>query len=156
MILVFRTDDGRPVGEFEYFRFEQYRDRIPLHRDEVRLELRVGGRAGELIGEFHPRFTGGASSFVDFVTPIEPVTGIKPLVLVVRSAVPGPIVTVDWLSLEKATTPVQWGSVGAGPRREEEGDFIFPDPTHRPIARPGAKYPQGDSVLYRPRPPMPA
>jgi len=41
VFLVFQSDDATAVGEFEYFRFEQYRGRIPLAKNEVKLELRL-------------------------------------------------------------------------------------------------------------------
>ena len=46
VFVVFHAADNQPVGEFEYFRFEQYRGDLPLGKNEVKLELRVGSRTG--------------------------------------------------------------------------------------------------------------
>jgi hypothetical protein len=76
------------VAELEYFRFEQYRARIPLQQDEVKIEVRVGAKDGEKLGEFYPRFTGGADVFRETVATLEPLNlrGPAPLCLVVRAA----------------------------------------------------------------------
>ena len=63
VFLVFRGTADTPVGEFEYFRFEQYRGQTPLQTNEVKLEIRVGSKEGEKLGEYYPRFTGGADMF---------------------------------------------------------------------------------------------
>ena len=89
VFLVFRSADDKPVGEFEYFRFEQYRGQIPLQKNEVKLELRVGSKDGEKIGEFYPRCTGGRRHFRELVATLEPAQGTQPLFLVVRSALAG-------------------------------------------------------------------
>jgi len=140
VFLVFHSDDGKPVGEFEYFRFEQYRGQLTLQTAEVKLELRVGSNTGEKIGEFYPRNTDGSETFRDFVATLEPASGKYPLYVVVRSAVPGPIGAVDWFSLEKAKQPLDWTGVGLSPRRDARGNMVLPKPTHRPCARPADKY----------------
>jgi hypothetical protein len=140
VFLVFRSDDQKPVGEFEYFRFEQYRGAIPLQKNEVTLEVRVGGKDGEKIGEFYPRFTGGAANFRDIVASLEPARGTQPVFIVVRSALAGPIGTIDWMSLEKAKQPTDVTGIGAPPRRSREGGMVLPQATHRPCARPADKY----------------
>ena len=153
VFLVFGSDDGKPVGEFEYFRFERYRGQIPLQKNEVKVELRVGSQAGEKIGELYPRFTGGPSRFRDFVAPIEPVSGTRPLFVTVRSALSGSIGTIDWLSLEKAQQPADMSGVGLPPRRNERGEMLLPAATHRPCARPADKYPKrGPVARTGPRP----
>lgn len=139
VFLVFHTQDGKSVGEFEYFRFERYRGHIALQKDEVKLELRVGSREGEKIGEFYPRCTGGAATFKQFVATIEPVVGRQPLYVVVRSAVAEPIGVVSSIRLETAKHPIDWTAVGIPPL-QHEGRLVFPAPTHRPRSRPGDKY----------------
>lgn len=157
VFLVFRSDDGKPVGEFEYFRFEQYRGQIALQKNEVRLELRLGNASGEKIGEFFPRYTGGADTFREMVATLEPVTGLQPgtaapLALVVRSAVEGPLGTLRALRLEKARQPIDWTGIGVAPR-EEAGRPVYPQPTNRPCARPADRYPAaGNAATARPRP----
>lgn len=144
VFLVFRSDDQKPVGEFEYFRFEQYRGAIPLQKNEVKLEIRIGSKDGEKIGEFYPRFTGGASNFRDIIAALEPARGTQPLFIVVRSALAGPIGTIDWMSLEKAKQPTDVTEIGAPPRRSREGGMVLPQATHRPCARPADKYRKPD------------
>ena len=152
VFVVFRSDDDKPVGEFEYFRFEQYRGRIGLQPNEAKLELRTGSPDGEKIGEFYPRFTGGSPVFREMVTGLEPVSGTKPLYAVVRSAVEGPIGAIRAFRLEKARTPIDWTGVGEA-TLVREGAMVFPEPTHRPCARPADNYPtrRGQTVT-RPRP----
>jgi len=151
--LVFQSDDGKHVGEFEYFRFEHYRGSIALQKSEVKIELRVGGRTGEKIGELYPRFTGGPSRFRDFVAPIEPISGTEPLFLRIRSALPGSVGTIDWLSFEKARKPMDLSDIGLPPRRNERGDMVLPKPTHRPCAKPADKYPKRKpTIRTSPRP----
>lgn len=139
VFVVFRSADAQPVGEFEYFRFEQYRGAIPLQKSEVKLELRVGGKDGSKIGEFHPRFTGGSDSFREFVASLEPARGTQPLFLVVRSALSGPIGAVQSLSLERADDSMVLKGIG-DPPLVRGGQMILPEPTHRPCARPADKY----------------
>ena len=47
----------------------------------MKLEVRVGGKDGEKIGEFYPRFTGGADAYRETVTALEPtkLRGPQPL-----------------------------------------------------------------------------
>ncbi|MCK5805558.1 MAG: carbohydrate-binding protein, partial [Lentisphaeria bacterium] len=142
VFLVFRADDESSVGEFEYFRFEQYRGAIPLAKNEVKFELRVDSRTGEKIGEFHPRFTGDPAVFSSMVTSLEPVRGTRPLYLVVRSALGKPVGAIDWFSLQKAKQPIDWTGIGAAPRKRWFGGMALPKPTHRPCARPNDKYPK--------------
>lgn len=142
VFLVFRSPDDKPVGEFEYFRFEQYRGAIPLQKNEVKFELRVGSRDGEKIGEFYPRYTGGADNAKDLVASLEPAPGKQPLFLVVRSAYPGAIGSVQWLSLEKAKQPVDWAGVTNVPPLAVKGKPIYPQPTNRPCAKPADQFPK--------------
>jgi len=151
VFVVFRSEDARPVGAFSYFRFEQYRGAIPLQKNEVKLELRVGAKDGEKIGEFYPRVTGRADVFKDMVASLEPASGKQPLFVVVRSAVDAPVGTIDWLSLEKAKQPVDMSGVGLAPRRDAAGRMVLPQPTHRPCARPADNYPKPKPVV-KPRP----
>jgi hypothetical protein len=152
VFLVFRADDGKAVGEFEYFRFEQYRGQIALQKNEVKLELRLGSPTGAKIGEFYPRCSGGADTFRELVATLEPVTGVQPLFAVVRSAVSGPIGTIDAFRLEKARQPIDWTGVGSAPL-ERDGRPLYPDATNRPCARPADKYPQAlvSAASGRPR-----
>ena len=140
VFVLFRGEGDKPVGEFEYFRFEQYRGQIALQRNEVKVEVRVDAKDGPKIGEFYPRPTGGADNYRLLVATLEPVAGRHPLFLVVRSAVAGPIGTVDWVSLEKAKQPIDWTGVGIPPRRDARGKMVLPAATHRPCARPADKY----------------
>lgn len=131
------SDDGKPVAEFEYFRFEQARAPLPLPKNDVRLELRAGGRDGEKIGEFIPRYTGEGESFREFVAKLEPAQGVLPLFLVVRSALPVPACVVDSVRLEKAR-PVDWSGIALAPRRAwlGLGAMILPEASNRPCASP--------------------
>ena len=134
VFLVFRGAENTPVGEFEYFRFEQYRGQIPLQTNEVKLEIRVGSKEGEKLGEFYPRFTGGADVFRQTVTALEPtrLTGPQTLYFVVRSATGKAIGAIDWISLEKAKQPMDMAGLGVEPL-QKDGSYVFPDPTHRPL-----------------------
>ncbi|MEI6501246.1 MAG: carbohydrate-binding protein, partial [Armatimonadota bacterium] len=143
VFLVFHSPDGKAVGEFEYFRFEQYRGQIPLQKNEVKLELRVGSREGEKIGEFYPRSTEAADNYRDLVASLEPVQGKQPLFLVARSAYPGAIGNVEWLSLEKAKQPIDWTGVTGVPPLSAKGKPVYPQATNRPCARPGDQFPKG-------------
>ena len=140
VFVVFHAADNQPVGEFEYFRFEQYRGDLPLGKNEVKLELRVGSRTGPKIGEFYPRQTGTANRSCDFVCSLEPVQGTQPLFLVVRSAVAGPIGRFDRLTLQKASQGPHALNVGMPPRIDDQGRMVLPEPTHRPRSRPGDAY----------------
>ncbi|MBT3375017.1 MAG: carbohydrate-binding protein [Lentisphaerae bacterium] len=152
VFIVFRSDDGKKVGEFEYFRFEQYRGEIALQKNEVKLELRTGSPNGEKIGEFYPRFTGVSPVSREMVAVLEPVSGKKPLFARVRSAVDGPIGAIRAFRLEKAHAPIDWTGVG-DPPLIRDGVPVFPAPTNRPCARPGDKYPvRSASGITRPSP----
>jgi hypothetical protein len=139
VFVLFRSQDGTPVGEFEYFRFEQYRGAIPLHKDEVKVEIRLDGAAGQKVGEFYPRATGGTGVFRDLVASLEPVQGQHEVFLAVRSSLGHPIGTIDWVSFERANHPIDWTGVGDPPRREN-GAFVYPEPTNRPCAKPNDIY----------------
>jgi hypothetical protein len=134
VFLVFRDAANTPVGEFEYFRFEQYRGKIPLQKNEVKLEVRVGSKDGEKLGEFYPRFTGGADVFRQTVTTLEParLAGPQTLYFVVRSATGKPLGAIDWLSLEKAQQPMDMTGLGVEPLKLD-GRYVFPEPTNRPL-----------------------
>lgn len=146
------SDDGKPVAEFEYFRLERARTPVALQKNEVRLELRVGSRGGEKIGEFFPRFTGGTDEFRDFVASFETAQGVKPLFLVVRSSMPGPIGTVDCVRLQRAL-PIDWSDIGVPPRRTwlGAGAMILPEAANRPCAAPADKFrePVSDRPCFR-------
>lgn len=88
IFLVFHSQEGKPVVELEYFRFEQYCGEIPLQKDEVKVEVRLAGPRGEKIGEFHPRFSGGAGVYAETPARLEPVAqaGPQKLCFVVRAA----------------------------------------------------------------------
>ncbi|MBM3502148.1 MAG: carbohydrate-binding protein, partial [Armatimonadetes bacterium] len=150
--LVFRTEDDKPVGEFEYFRFEQYRGSIPLGKDEVKLEVRVGSPQGEKLGEFYPRYTGGPETFRDMVTTLEPATGEQALCFVVRSALPGPIGAIGGLRLERAAQPQDLTGTGLPPRTDAAGRLVFPAATNRPRSKPAEKYGHTGVVSTTPRP----
>ena len=134
VFVVFRGAQQAPVGEFEYFRFEQYRGQIPLQKDEVKLEIRVGGQDGEKLGEFYPRSTGGLSTYRETVTALEPakLVGPQTLYFVVRSATGKPLGAIDRISLEKAKEPMDMTGLGIEPL-QRDGRYIFPEPTHRPL-----------------------
>lgn len=136
--LVFRSPEGK-VGEFEYFRFEQYRGAIPLQKHEVRFELRAGSAAGEKLGEFYPRYTGEGGPVRPMVANLEPAQGQQPLFLVVRAALPGVLGRIEAVRLEKARQPVNWADVGVPPLLVK-GKPVYPAPTHRPCAKPGEAF----------------
>ena len=140
VFLVFRSDGGEPRVGFEYLGFEQYRGAIPLQKNEIKLELRAGGKDGRKIGEFYPRFTGGEDAYREFVAKLEPAQDAGPLFLVVRSALAQPLGAVDWLSLEKSAQSVDTNGLGAPPRTDEQGGLVFPQPTNRPRSRPNDHY----------------
>ena len=134
LFLVFRSPDGQPVGEFEYFRFEEYRGLIPLQRDEVKLELRLDGRDGPKIGELYPHFTGETAESKTMVATLEPAQGRHQLFLVVRSALPGALGRIDGIRLEKARQPMDVSALGVPPLLSN-GRLVLPAPTNRPIPR---------------------
>ncbi len=151
VFVVFRSDDHKPVGEFEYFRFERARGQIPLSKSEVKIEVRVGSREGEKIGELYPRFTGGPEGFRDMVARLEPATGVQPLFFVVRSALGAPAGTSASLRLERAVATDSILGVGSPPRLDAGGRPIFPQPTNRPRSRPADRY-APDASAEEPRP----
>lgn len=155
VFLVFHSDDGGAVGEFEYFRFEQSRGRIPLQRNEVKLEIRAGGKEGARLGEFYPRPTGGTNTFWEFVCSLGPARGKQPLFLVVRSALTGTVGAVDGLCLQKAGPSVDVPGLGVPPRRGlfGLGGDLLPEATHLPRARPSEKY-NRERVERRPGRPL--
>lgn len=151
VFLVFRSPDEGLVGEFEYFRFEQYRGRIPLWPNETRLELRLDAPTGELVGTFFPRSTGDPNRFREVVASLEPATGRRRLFLTVRSAYAGPVGAIDGLTLVRAAEPIDWTGVGEPPLLRN-GKPVFPEPTHRPCARPGDRFPAARAGGLTPRP----
>ena len=152
VFLVFHSEDGLPVGEFEYFRFEQYRGNVALQPNEVKMELRLDSPQGEKIGEFYPRATGGETAFRDLVAKLEPARGTHELFVSVRSASADPVGFADWVSLEKAVQPVDYSGVGVPPLMRD-GKMVLPDPTNRPCARPADRFPARSSAApTRPRP----
>lgn len=143
------SDDQKTVAEFEYFRLERSRGTVVLPKNDVRLELRLGGKDGEKIGEFFPRFTGGTAEFRELVTSLEPAHGKQPLFLVVRSAQPVTIGTVTAIRLEKSKQPMDWSGLGLPPRPNgKPGGMLLPEPTNRPCARPADHY--REAPLERP------
>lgn len=134
VFVVFRGVQQAPVGEFEYFRFEQYRGQTPLQKNEVKLEIRVGGKDGEKIGEFYPRHTGGLSIYRETVAALESakLLGPQTLYFVVRSATGKSLGAIDWISLERAKTPLDMTGLGIEPLKRD-GQYVFPEPTHRPL-----------------------
>ena len=129
--------------DFEYFRFEQYRGALPLQKNEVQFELRVGrqGRpqARRVLSAFHRR-RGERPRIRRAVW--NPRRGREPLFVVVRSALAQPVGTVSGIRLEKARQPIDWTGLGVPPRRTggEQGDWVFPDPTNRPRSAPAERF----------------
>ncbi|HEY3761487.1 MAG TPA: carbohydrate-binding protein [Verrucomicrobiae bacterium] len=107
IFLVFHADDQKPIGEFEYFRFEQYKGQIALQTNEVKLEIHVGDKNGKLIGQIFPHYTGGLSDYRDFVARLEPVHEAGPMFIVVRSQLPRPIGKIGWIQMNKAVGPLK-------------------------------------------------
>ena len=146
------SEDGKPVAEFEYFRFERARTPRALQNNDFRLEVRVGTRDGQKIGEFVPRFTGDSDEFRGFVAQLAPVQGEQPLFIVVRSALSGPVGTVAGVSLQKARA-IDWSGVNVPPRRSwlGAGGMILPKASNRPCARPAEKFrqPTADRPFFR-------
>jgi len=140
--IVFHSDDKKVVGAFDYFRFEQYRGQIPLQKNEVKIEVRAGGKDGEKLGEFNPSFTGGANVFRETVATLEPrkLAGPQTLAFVVRSATGKPIGAVDWISLEKARQTMDMTALGVEPLKRD-GQYVFPEPTYRPLPPDVARLP---------------
>ncbi len=101
IFLVFHSNDAKTIGEFEYFRFEQYRGEIALQKNDVKLEIRIDSKDGEKIGDIFPHFTGGSANFTDFVASIEPTKAKGPLFIVVRSKLDSPIGEIGWIRLDR-------------------------------------------------------
>jgi hypothetical protein len=101
IFLVFHSDDQKPIGEFEYFRFEQYKGEIALHKNDVKLEIRIGSKDGEKIGEIFPHFTGETAEFKDFAASLERVDAKSSLFIVVRSKLDTPIGKIGWIRLDR-------------------------------------------------------
>jgi hypothetical protein len=139
VFLVFRSESDKPSSDFEYFRFEQYRGLIPLQQNEVTLELRAGGKGGQKLGEFYPRFTGGAETFREYAANLEPTEGEQQLFLVVRSSLTKPVGTLAGLRLEKSPAQLDQTGIGAPPLMRE-GKMVFPEPTNLPQFRPNNRF----------------
>jgi hypothetical protein len=137
--LIFNMSEGQKSPNIEYCRFEQSRGTVALAENEVKIEVYAGRIGGEKIGTFYPRFTGGNTKFSDFVAPLAPVHGRQKLFFVVRSAVPGPVASIDRVSFESARMPQVIEGTGVPPRMEAER-MVFPEATHRPQARPADQY----------------
>ena len=130
---VFLSDDDQNVCEFEYAQLLRYRGQIPLRKNDVVLELRVGSKAGEKIGEFRPHPTGGSTK--EFVARLRPITGKQPLFVVCRSDTDLPVGTIESLTLRKSIRPVSWTDVGIQPRTGSDGKMILPKQTNAPRSR---------------------
>jgi hypothetical protein len=139
VFLVFRSGSEKPSSDFEYFRFEQYRGLIPLQQNEVKLELRAGGKDGQKLGEFYPRFTGGAETFRECAATLEPMEGEQKLFLVVRSSLTKPVGTLAGLRLEKSPAQLDQTGIGAPPLMRD-GKMVFPEPTNLPQSRPNDRF----------------
>ncbi len=148
--VVFEAEDGKVVGDFEYFRFEQYRGSIALAKNEVKIEVRTGSKDGEKIGDIYPRYTGGNGQFRDFVAPLARVQGRQTLYFVVRSAITASAAVIDRVSFETALMPQTIAGIGIPPRMEG-GKMIFPEPTHTPQSKPNEKYAKASSSAGAPR-----
>ena len=139
VFLVFRSSSEKPMIDFEYARFEQYRGLIPLQKNEVKLELRAGGKDGPKLGEFYPRFTGAAETFREFAAELEPLKGRQNLFLVVRSSLTKPVGTIAGLRLEKSPAQLDWTGIGAPPLMRN-GRMVLPEPSNRPQSRPNDRF----------------
>ncbi len=139
VFLVFKPEEQASskkvsLDRLEYCRFEQYRGQIPLQKNEVKLEVRAGDKDGEKLGEFYPRHTGGLNAYRETVTALEPtkLLGPQTLCFVVRSATGKSLGAIDWISLEKASQPMDMTGLGVEPLKRD-GQYVFPEPTHRPL-----------------------
>jgi len=139
VFLVFRSESEKRSLNFEYLRFEQYRGLIPLQQNEVKLELRAGGKDGPKLGEFYPRFTGGAETFREWAANLEPMEGEQKLFLVVRSSLAKPVGTLAGLRLEKSPAQLDQTGIGAPPLMRD-GKMVFPEPTNLPQSRPNDRF----------------
>ncbi|MBM3493196.1 MAG: carbohydrate-binding protein, partial [Armatimonadetes bacterium] len=154
VFLRFRSSDAaRPVGEFEYFRFERYRGDIALAPNEVKIEVRAGDRSGTKLGEFYPRFTGSPDTFRTLVASLEPVPPGQPLCFVVPSALQGPIGRIASVGLIRATGTGPGRDVGIAPRRDRRGRIVLPAPSHwpryqPPPTAPGAQIPSKGLAVW--------
>jgi hypothetical protein len=139
VFLVFRSESEKRSMNFEYLRFEQYRGLIPLQQNEVKLELRADGKDGQKLGEFYPRFTGGAETFREWAANLEPMEGEQKLFLVVRSSLTKPVGTLAGLRLEKSPAQLDQTGIGAPPLMRD-GKMVFPEPTNLPQSRPNDRF----------------
>jgi len=139
VFLVFRSSSEKATIDFEYARFEQYRGRIPLQKNEVKLELHAGGKDGPKLGEFYPRFTGSDQIFREFAAELEPVKDRQHLFLVVRSSLAKPVGTIAGLRLEKSPAQLDWTGIGAPPL-VRNGKLVLPEPSNRPQSRPNDRF----------------
>jgi len=150
---VFFSDDGNAVAEFEYFRIERARNPVALQKNDVCLELRVGSREGDKIGEFFPRATDVQGGLLDLVASLEPARGVQPLFVVVRSALSEPIGSVKGVVLQKACQPLNWAGIREAPRRKwwGFGGMLLPEAANRPCSLPAEKYrqPTSDRPSFR-------
>lgn len=138
--LVFRSPDAKPVGEFEYFRFEDYRGDIGLQKNEARVELKVDAPTGETLGVFYPMSGPRTGSTATLVTGLRPIRGSRRLYAVVRTDVDGVIGGFDGLGLQRARQPQDLSAVGLAPLKNAAGGWAFPAATNRPLARPADRY----------------
>jgi hypothetical protein len=99
---VFHADNDRELGHFSLFRLEGYRGTMGFQTDELRIEVRLGRRDGEKIGDIYPVNTNGAfrETIVRTARPVPSYRG--DVFLVVRSATRKLGCKLDWISLETA------------------------------------------------------
>jgi len=99
---VFHADNDREVGHFALFRLERYRGTMGFQPDELRIEVRLGSREGEKIGDIYPVNTNGTyrETIVRTTRPVPSYRG--DVFLVVRSATRKLGCNLDWVSLETA------------------------------------------------------
>jgi hypothetical protein len=99
---VFHADNDREIGQFSLFRLEGYKGNLGLQPDELRIEVRLGRRDGEKIGDIYPVNTNGAfrETIVQTVRPVPSYRG--DVFLVMRSAEKKFGCKLDWVSLETA------------------------------------------------------
>ena len=43
-----------------------------------------------------------------------------------------PLLSIDWISLEKSKKPMDMTALGVEPLKRD-GHYVFPEPTHRPL-----------------------
>ena len=142
VFLVFRSKSDKPAVNFEYLRFEQSRGVIPLAKNEVQLEVRVGQPRRPEDRRVLSRATRAmrcASSSPRWSRP----RAQQPLFLVVRSALGKPIGTIAGLSLEKAAPASDSGSLGQAPRSDGHGGMILPRADKSALRAAGRSLPAG-------------